>query len=153
MKAYLDSIVGLPWRLHKVYRACHITTSCLQLLHIHHILLTPHSACIVDQLQRAVERQEYSEAAHLVEAVQQLSLHFQSFAQIPKVAELGGRVSTLQKSLQMNVMREFELLGTGEESTNPLLLERLKACCLVTDALGYKARLSVCVSVPAARPK
>ena len=91
-----------------------------------------------DQLQRAVERQEYSEAAHLLEAVQQLSLHFQSFAQIPKVAELGGRVSTLQKSLQMNVMREFELLGTGEESTNPLLLERLKACCLVTDALGYK---------------
>lgn len=94
-------------------------------------------AC-ADQLQRAVERQEYFEAAHLLEAVQQLSLHFQSFAQIPKVAELGGRLSTLQKSLQINVMREFELLGTGEESTNPLLLERLKACCLVTDALGYK---------------
>ena len=93
---------------------------------------------LADQLQRAVERQEYSEAAHLLEAVQQLSMHFQSFAQIPKVAELGGRVSTLQKSLQINVMREFELLGTGEESTNPLLLERLKACCLVTDALGYK---------------
>ena len=70
--------------------------------------------------------------------MQQLSLHFQSFAQIPKVAELGGRVSTLQKSLQINVMREFELLGTGEDSQNPLLLERLKACCLVTDALGYK---------------
>ena len=99
-------------------------------------------ACIADQLQRAVERQEYSEAAHLLEAVQQLSLHFQSFAQIPKVAELGGRVSTLQKSLQMNVMREFELLGTGEESTNPLLLERLKACCLVTDALGYKVSVT-----------
>lgn len=91
-----------------------------------------------DQLQRAVERHEYSEAAHLVEAVQQLSMHFQSFAQIPKVAELAGRVSTLQRSLHLNVMREFELLGTGEESTNPLLLERLKACCLVTDALGYK---------------
>jgi len=95
-----------------------------------------------------VERQEYSEAAHLLEAVQQLSLHFQSFAQIPKVAELGGRVSTLQKSLQMNVMREFELLGTGEESTNPLLLERLKACCLVTDALGYK----VCLCLKAHGP-
>lgn len=91
-----------------------------------------------DQLQRAVERHEYAEAAHLVEAVQQLSMHFQSFAQIPKVAELAGRVATLQRSLHMNVMREFELLGTGEESTNPLLLERLKACCLVTDALGYK---------------
>ncbi|KAK9815375.1 hypothetical protein WJX72_002419 [[Myrmecia] bisecta] len=94
----------------------------------------------VDQLQRAVERGEYSEAAHLLEAVQQLSSHFQSFVQIPKVAELGGRLSTLQKSLQMNVMREFELLGTSEEKPNPLLLDRLRACCLVTDALGYKAR-------------
>lgn len=75
--------------------------------------------------------------------MQQLSMHFQSFAQIPKVAELAGRVSTLQRSLQMNVMREFELLGTGEESTNPLLLERLKACCLVTDALGYKVGVFV----------
>ena len=37
-------------------------------------------------------------------------------------------------------MREFELLGTGEDKPNPLLLERLKACAAVIDALGYKAR-------------
>lgn len=55
------------------------------------------------------------------------------------MAELGGRLIGLQQSLQMNVMREFELLGVGEDSaSNPLLLERLKACCQVTDALGYK---------------
>ena len=111
------------------------SASCLCSCLPFHLTQPCHNA---DQLQRAVERHEYSEAAHLVEAVQQLSMHFQSFAQIPKVAELAGRVATLQRSLQMNVMREFELLGTGEESTNPLLLERLKACCLVTDALGYK---------------
>lgn len=57
------------------------------------------------------------------------------------MAELGGRLIGLQQSLQMNVMREFELLGVGEDSaSNPLLLERLKACCQVTDALGYKVR-------------
>ena len=38
-----------------------------------------------DQLQLAVERHEYAEAAHLLEAVQQLSSHFQSYAHIPKV--------------------------------------------------------------------
>jgi len=48
----------------------------------------------------------------------------------------------------MNVMREFELLGTGEESTNPLLLERLKSCCLVTDALGYKVYLCLKANGP-----
>lgn len=36
-------------------------------------------------------------------------------------------------------MREFELLGVGEEApSNPLLLERLRSCCLVMDALGPK---------------
>ena len=60
-----------------------------------------------------------------------------------QVAELGGRLIGLQQSLQMNVMREFELLGVGEDSaSNPLLLERLKACCQVTDALGYKVSLA-----------
>ena len=54
-----------------------------------------------DQLQRAVEVNEYAEAAHLLEAVQQLSQHFQSFVSIPKVAELGGRLTTLQRALQV----------------------------------------------------
>ena len=55
-----------------------------------------------------------------------------------QVAELSGRVSALQMSLQLSAMREFELLGTGEDKPNPLLLERLRACCLVIDVLGFK---------------
>lgn len=47
----------------------------------------------------------------------------------------------LEKSLQINTLREFELLG--EEPPSPLLLERLRACCLVVEALGYQ------VSMPA----
>ena len=46
-------------------------------------------ACPADQLQRATERQEYAEAAHLLEAVQQLAGHFQSYVQIPKVGPCG----------------------------------------------------------------
>ena len=56
-----------------------------------------------------------------------------------QVAELSGRVAALQMSLQLSAMREFELLGTGEDKPNPLLLERLRACCLVIDVLGFKA--------------
>jgi hypothetical protein len=55
-----------------------------------------------------------------------------------QVAELSSRVSALQMSLQLSAMREFELLGTGEDKPNPLLLERLRACCLVIDVLGFK---------------
>ena len=47
-------------------------------------------------------------------------------------------MGTLQKALAANVMREFELLGTSEDKPNPMLLERLRSCCLVVDALGYK---------------
>lgn len=43
------------------------------------------SIVTADQLQLAVERHEYAEAAHLLEAVQQLSSHFQSYVHIPKV--------------------------------------------------------------------
>ncbi len=38
-----------------------------------------------DQLQRAVERGEYAEAARLLEAVQQLAAHFAAFGSVPKV--------------------------------------------------------------------
>lgn len=41
--------------------------------------------CCADQLQRAVERGEYAEAARLLEAVQQLAAHFASFGSVPKV--------------------------------------------------------------------
>ena len=58
-----------------------------------------------------------------------------------QVAELSGRVSALQMSLQLSAMREFELLGTGEDKPNPLLLERLRACCLVIDVLGFKVSM------------
>ena len=52
-------------------------------------------------------------------------------------------------------MREFELLGTGEDKPNPMLLERLKACAAVIDALGYKAccSLSACCLLPLRRGK
>ena len=56
--------------------------------HVHkHRLVVP---CPADQLQRATERQEYAEAAHLLEAVQQLAGHFQSYVQIPKVGPCGS---------------------------------------------------------------
>ncbi len=54
------------------------------------------------------------------------------------MAELSGRVAALQMSLQLSAMREFELLGAGEDRANPLLLDRLRACCLVVDVLGPK---------------
>ena len=52
---------------------------------------------LADQLQRAVERGEYAEAARLLEAVQQLAAHFQAFGSVPKVLRalpLSSRLSS-----------------------------------------------------------
>ena len=52
-----------------------------------------------EQLQKAVELGDYGEAAHLLEAVQQLAAHFKAFASIPKIAELSGRLAGLEVQL------------------------------------------------------
>ncbi|KAK9786068.1 hypothetical protein WJX73_001616 [Symbiochloris irregularis] len=94
----------------------------------------------VDKLQQAAERAEFGECAQLLEAVQQLATNFEEYSSIPKIAELRGRVAALQASLKTACMREFELLGVGDEAPSPQLLATLHDCCLVIDALGFKAR-------------
>ena len=55
----------------------------------------------------------------------------------------------LQASLKTACMREFELLGVGEEAPSPQLLARLHDCCLVVDALGFKVGASHCLPISA----
>lgn len=50
----------------------------------------------------------------------------------------GADCASLPAPHQINTLREFELLG--EEAPSPLLLERLRSCCLVVEALGYQVR-------------
>lgn len=92
---------------------------------------------IADQLQRAVERNEYGEAAHLIEAVQQLAGHFQSFVAIPKVAELSGRVATLQRAVQVTSRAnldtrwcfcDVQMSGRRESSSNATGRCRIARC-------------------------
>lgn len=80
-----------------------------------------------------MERHEYAEAAHLLEAVQQLSSHFQSYVHIPKVAELKGRLMTLEKSLQVGAERAADV-GQGRRS---LARSWLGACGGDTPAVGW----------------
>ena len=42
-------------------------------------------------------------------------------------------------SVQIGANREFELLGMTEEAPSAAILERLKACCALIEALGHKA--------------
>lgn len=92
----------------------------------------------VDRLQRASERREFDEAAHLLGAVQQLASHFAGLSQVPRVAEIRGRVAALEQALKSASLREFELLS--EDVPDPSLLKRLSDCAALIDALGASAR-------------
>jgi vacuolar protein sorting-associated protein 53 len=92
----------------------------------------------VDRLQLAAERREFDEAAHLLGAVQQLAAHFTAYAHVPRIAEMRGRVATLEQSLRSAALREFELLG--EDQPAPALVDRLRDCAVLADALGPAAR-------------
>ena len=48
------------------------------------------------------------------------------------------RLAHVRLDLQIGAGREFELLGMSEEAPSPAVLERLKACCNLIDALGPK---------------
>jgi len=90
-----------------------------------------------------VERHEYAEAAHLLEAVQQLSSHFQSYVHIPKVAELKGRLMTLEKSLQVcrgQGGRHLELGWAGSSAGEAVELWQ-----------GESRRMSLVLPIPSPR--
>lgn len=92
----------------------------------------------VDQLQVAAEQRDFRNAGNLMGAVKQLYGYFESYTNIAKIAELRGRIYALEKSLRTASLREFELLG--EDVPPPQVLEGLKACCVVTGAIGNSAR-------------
>uniref|UniRef100_A0A061RIS0 Vacuolar protein sorting-associated protein 53 n=2 Tax=Tetraselmis sp. GSL018 TaxID=582737 RepID=A0A061RIS0_9CHLO len=95
-----------------------------------------------DQLQATAEARNYREAANLLEAVSQLSGHFSAFVQVPKVAELRGRFSTIKGSLKSYIFEDFKLLHmpNGDGANSPELLDRLRDACLVIDAMDPQVR-------------
>lgn len=92
----------------------------------------------VEQLQVAAERRNFRDAGSLLGAVKQLQNHFESYGHIAKIAELRGRVQSLEQALRLASLREFELLG--EDVPPATVVETLRACCTVTGAIGTAAR-------------
>jgi len=95
-----------------------------------------------DQLQATAEGRNYREAANLLEAVSQLSAHFASFGQVPKVAELRGRFNSIKGSLRSYIFEDFKLLHlpNTDNASNPEVLSRLQDACLVVDTIDPQVR-------------
>ena len=61
----------------------------------------------VDQLETMAMRRQYRDSANLLEAVNQLSAHFDGYNDIPKVAELQRKYAKIRAALRANVFEDF----------------------------------------------
>ncbi|CAM9146270.1 unnamed protein product [Choristocarpus tenellus] len=123
----------------------HLQTTITALKRLH-MLVTA-----VDQLQGVARAKQYRESANLLDAVRQLLTHFESYAQVPRIAELRSTVAVVKNDLVEQTLEAFNQVGQLASSTaNPEGFERssersgqfrsLHEACLVVDALGGQAR-------------
>ncbi|KAL8161662.1 hypothetical protein V2J09_013151 [Rumex salicifolius] len=112
----------------------HITTTITAL----HRLTMLVSA--VEQLQVMASKRQYREAAAQLEAVNQLSSHFEAYRDVPKITELREKFKNIRQILKSHVFSDFSSLGTGKETEEANLLQQLSDACLVVDALEPSVR-------------
>jgi vacuolar protein sorting-associated protein 53 len=120
------------------YAKRHLTTTITGLKRLH-MLVTA-----VDQLEFMAQRREYGEAANLLNAVNQLSSHFEQYTGVPKVDELRKAVSDTRRALKTQVLQDFRDIqvptDNDDSGGSDYDREQLRDACLVVDALGHEVR-------------
>ena len=121
------------------YAKRHLTTTITGLKRLH-MLVTA-----VDQLEFMAQRREYRDAANLLNAVNQLSKHFEQYNGVPKVDELRKAVTDTRRALKAQVLQDFRDIQLPAESdvsgdTPDYDRDQLHNACLVVDALGKEVR-------------
>ena len=116
----------------------------------------------VDQLEFMAQRRQYGDAANLLNAVNELSKHFEQYTGVPKVDEMRKAVLDTRRALKAQVLQDFrdiqpasvggggeygEFGGGGDLEGNSDEYDagiqnhaQLHEACLVVDALGGDVR-------------
>ena len=96
------------------------------------------------QLETMCHRRNYREAAHLLEAVGQLSAHFSKYADVPKIQRLRTKYEEIANGLKAAVFEDFATLWQPTILMNdPNAFRTLSDACLVVDALEPRVREDV----------
>ncbi|GAB9465070.1 Vacuolar protein sorting-associated protein 53 [Globisporangium polare] len=102
----------------------------------------------VDQLEFMSSQRNYREASSLLEAVNQLFTHFDSYSNVSKIVELHSTVRTIQEEISAQIFADFRAIGPLEsleenfstEEELQAVFNNLSAACAVVDALGKATR-------------
>ena len=96
------------------------------------------------QLETMCHRRNYREAAHLLEAVGQLSQHFAEYGDVPKIQRLRAKYEEIASGLKTAVFEDFATLWQPTILMNdPNAFRTLSDACLVVDALEPRVREDV----------
>ena len=96
------------------------------------------------QLETMCHRRNYREAAHLLEAVGQLSQHFAEYGDVPKIQRLRAKYEEIANGLKTAVFEDFATLWQPTILMNdPNAFRTLSDACLVVDALEPRVREDV----------
>ena len=96
------------------------------------------------QLETMCHRRNYREAAHLLEAVGQLSQHFAEYGDVPKIQRLRAKYEEIATGLKTAVFEDFATLWQPTILMNdPNAFRTLSDACLVVDALEPRVREDV----------
>ena len=95
----------------------------------------------VDQLERFASRRAYKESANLLDAVNELAAHFETYSDVPKVAELKRRRDDCESALRAAVFEDFHVnWQPSVVESDEGVAARLRDACAVVDALDPKHR-------------
>ena len=94
----------------------------------------------VEQLDVMARERMYTDAASILEAVNQLLVNFDAYAGIKKIDELCERVTSIRTALRTQVFEDFNKLSQDNAAPQHAQLETLSGACAVVDALGADTR-------------
>ena len=96
----------------------------------------------VEQLEVMARERMYAEAANLLQAVNSLLAHFESYVGIKKIDDLREQINTIRTTLRMQVFDDFNQLSADNSTVAPshAKFETLQGACTVVDALGPDTR-------------
>ncbi|KNE66836.1 hypothetical protein AMAG_19531 [Allomyces macrogynus ATCC 38327] len=95
----------------------------------------------VKQLRAHAAQKEYTQISPMLQAINQLELHFRSYRNVPKVAALLSSLRVVQADLQKQILDLFDSSFTSQAQLQPgVNVEMLGQAAFVMDALDDSAR-------------
>ena len=89
-------------------------------------------------MKKYKEERQYGDAANLLEGLNEVILHFQSYSEIPQIKDLALQVKGLQNEFGDQIINDFHVAFAAENARSFSPNRQLAEACLVISVLDPK---------------